>query len=136
RARSLYRRNDRFAQQVDPPRVHLHRDRRDATFVLAQRFTAPQRDLPAVQRASHTLAVDDALAERTLLVRALVDQRIDLAAHRMEHGALLTAFDRQRRRHARFDLRDRTDIEPLRLHGGLNGLGHQTYSGAGRTVAR
>ena len=84
----------RLAQQVDPPGVDLDRDRRHAALIVAERFAAPERDAPVVQRASHAVAVDDALAERPGLVRALVDQCVELAAHGVEHGDLLAPLDR------------------------------------------
>src|SRR5687768_8369065 len=85
----------RFAQQIDAPGIDPDRDCRDAALVLAECLAGLQRDVPVVQRAGDDAAMDDALAQRTLLVRALVDQRVEAVVEGVEDRDLLTPADRQ-----------------------------------------
>ena len=99
-------------------------DRRDAMLLLlaaatsfiALRLAGLQRDVPAVQWACHHAAVDDTLTERPGLVRAFVDQCVELIVECMEHRNLLAAMDGQRAGIAGRDLAHRADIEPFADH--------------------
>lgn len=55
-----------------------HRNRAHGPFIGTQCLAAFQRNHPTVQRAGDRLAVDDALAERPTLVRAMVLDSEDL----------------------------------------------------------
>jgi hypothetical protein len=105
------------APDQDAATVNLDRDCRDATNILAQRLARDQRNAPIVKRAGHCRIMHDPLAERALLMRAFVDERIDAPVRGMKDRNLLTASYGQRSRAKRWKLIDGADIEPFTVPG-------------------
>src|SRR3546814_10229180 len=71
----------------------LDRHGRRAALVLAERLARRQADPPIVQRAGDRTAMDDALAEPPMLVRAAVEESKHLALGGAEHRDVVAAFD-------------------------------------------
>lgn len=66
-------------------------DRPGAALIRGQRLAGLQVDHPIVQRAGDAAAVDDALRQRPVLVRAAVDQREHLVVLGAEDGDVALA---------------------------------------------
>src|SRR5262245_27840753 len=102
----------RLERDEEPIALDLDGDCPDHPLVRTECLARLERDHPVVQRAGHRSAVDDALAERTASVWAMVLQREDLVVGRAE-DADLAARGCHATRAALRDVSDRSYGDPV-----------------------
>src|SRR5437868_9598120 len=95
---------------------HLDREARRAALVGRLRAAVVEPDRPVVQRTGHAGAEHDALAQRTALVRAAVEQREDLVLGIAEHRDVDTRGTGHAPRTQHGDVVDAADGFPF-VHG-------------------
>src|SRR3546814_2724039 len=118
------------ASEEDAAAVDLHRHGWRAALVLAERLARRQADPPIVQRAGDRTAMDDALTQPPMLVRAAVEKSKNLALGGAEHRDIVAALDLYRAAAAHRDLVDQPDVEPFYGHA-HSSCGGKGASGAG-----
>ena len=111
--------NPDFSQiESDAVAVHPHREPLGAADVRRGGAAVGQADGPVVQRTGDALAEDDALRQRSALVRALVEQGEHLVLGGAEDGDVAAAPARDLARAEARDVLDAADDLPV-VHGRL-----------------